>query len=204
MCVTGCVVKFVSRCSYVIKVRHLTFDDITIIDIESQKVMTTISMDTYIYGMGIRGRKIYYCANGKGIKMLNLSDKSVSDITKSKMSSVDYVATYGDKLYYTNCYAHTVTCCDLHGTTLWEFKDRCVLKGPLGISVDNDGNVYVVGCYSDNVVVISPDGQRHRQLLSSTDGLSYPRVLDYDKSTSRLLVVNQSSTAFLFDVTRGE
>jgi hypothetical protein len=31
----------------------------------------------------------------------------------------------------------------------------------------------------------------------------YPRVLDYDKFTNRLLVVNQSSTAFLFDVTRG-
>jgi hypothetical protein len=29
---------------------------IVIIDIESQKVMTTISMDTYIYGMAVRGR----------------------------------------------------------------------------------------------------------------------------------------------------
>ena len=177
---------------------------IVIIDIENQKVMTTISMDTSICGMGVRGRTIYYCTSDKGLLMLNLSDKSVSDITKSKMSSVDYVATYGDKLYYTNCYTHTVTCCDLHGTTLWEFKDSCVLKGPLGISVDNDGNVYVVGYSTNNVVVISPDGQRHRQLLSSTDGLSVPYVLNYDQSTNRLLVVNRSSTAFLFDVTRGQ
>ena len=174
---------------------------IVIIDIESQKVMTTIPIDTSIYGMVVRGRTIYYC--DKGLKMLNLSDKSVSDITKSKMSSVDYVATYGDKLYYTNCYAHTVTCCDLHGTTQWTFNDSRFLQGPLGISVDNDGNVYVVGYISNNVVVISPDGQRHRQLLSSTDGLSAPNVLDYDQSTNRLLVVNRSSTAFLFDVTRG-
>jgi sugar lactone lactonase YvrE len=159
-------------------------------------------MDTYMYGMGVRGRKIYYCANGKGIKMLNLSDKSVSDITKSKMSSISYVATYADKLYYTNCNTHTVTCCDLHGTTQWKFKDSRVLQGPAGISVDNDRNVYVVGYFSNNVVVISPDGQRHRQLLSPTDGLSAPNVLNYDQSTNRLLVVNQSSTAFLFDVTR--
>ena len=34
---------------------------ITIIDIESKKVMTTISMDTNIFGMAIRGRTIYYC-----------------------------------------------------------------------------------------------------------------------------------------------
>jgi DNA-binding beta-propeller fold protein YncE len=46
-----------------------------------------------------------------------------------------------------------------------------LLKSPRGISVDNDGNVYVVGCSSNNIVVISPDGQRHRQVLSSGDGL---------------------------------
>ena len=64
--------------------------------------------------------------------------------------------------------------------------------------------MYVAGKDSINVVVISPDGQRHNKLLSSKDGLSRPTVLDYDKSTNRLLVVNQSSTAFLFDVTGGQ
>jgi WD40 repeat protein len=177
---------------------------IVIIDIESQKVMTTISIDTFIYGMAVRGRTIYYCTEGKGLKMLNLSDKSVSYIINSNMPGVHYVATSGDKLYYTNFNTHTVTCCDLHGTTQWEFKDERVLQCPRGITVDNDGNVYVVGCSSSNVVFISPDGQRHRQLLSSKNGLNNPRVLDYGKSTNRLLVVNLKSTAFLFDVTRGQ
>jgi hypothetical protein len=77
--------------------------------------------------------------------MLNLSDKSVSDIISSDMSGVNYVATSGDKLYYTNYNTDIVTCCDLHGTTHWAFKDTRVLQFPLGISVDNDGNVYVVG-----------------------------------------------------------
>ena len=61
--------------------------------------------------------------------------------------------------------------------------------------------MYVVGYVSNNVVVISPDGQRHMQLLVSKDGLVNPCVLEYDKSTNMLLVVNDSSTAFLFDVT---
>jgi hypothetical protein len=177
---------------------------IAIIDIESQKVMTNIPMDTNIYGMAVRGRTIYYCTTDKGLKMLNLSDRSVSDIISSSMSGVWYIATSGDKLYYTNYNTDAVTCCDLHGTTQWEFKEQRVLLGPRGISVDNDGNVYVVGYYSNNVVVISTDGQRHRQLLSSKDGVSYPVVLDYDNSTNRLLVVNQNSTAFLINVTRGQ
>ena len=175
---------------------------ITIIDIDKKKIMTTISMDTRICSMAVRGRTIYYCAGDKGLKMINLSDKSVSDIINSKMSDYDYVATSRDKLYYTTFNTHTVTCCDLHGTTQWQFKDNRVLQCPCGISVDNEGNVYVVGHVSHNVVVISPDGQRHRQLLSNKDGLVLPSALDYDRSTNRLLVVNNIGTAFLFDVTR--
>ena len=73
-----------------------------------------------------------------------------------------------------------MTCCNLHGTTQWEFTDVHSLHGSSGISVDNDGNVYVVGYSSNNVVVISSHGQRHRQLLSAHTGLVKPRVLDYD------------------------
>ena len=177
---------------------------ITIIGIESKKVMTTISMDTHNLGMAGRGRTIYYCTWDKGLKMLNLSDKSISDIINKDMTYVSYVATFGDKLYYTNYNTHTVTCCDLQGTTQWEFKDEHVLRCPRGISIDNDGNVYVSGCDSNNVVVISPDGHCHRQLFSSKDGLVEPQVLDYERSTNRLLVVNGRSVAFLFDVTRGQ
>ena len=174
---------------------------ITIIDIESQQVITTISMDTSVLGMAVTSTTLYYCTFDDGLKMLNLSDNSVSNFINSNMFGVYYLATSGDKLYYTTYNTHTVTCCDLHGTTQWEFKDERVLQCPFGISVDNDGNVYVVGCSSNNVVFISSNGQRHRQVLSSEDGLMQPTVLDYDKSTNRLLVLNESESAFLFDVT---
>jgi WD40 repeat protein len=175
---------------------------INIIDIVSNEVLTTISMDTDIVGMAIRGGTIYYCAWEEGLKKLSLSDNSVSDIINRDMTSVYYVATSEDKLYYTNNKKHTVTCCDLHGTTPCEFKGERVLQYPRDISVDNDGNVYVVGYKSNNVVVISPDGQRHIQLSSSKDGLVNPCVLEYVKSTNGLLVVNEEHNAFLFDVTR--
>jgi hypothetical protein len=86
MCDPVCVVQFVSECCYVINVRHISVDDITyrfitevisIIDIDSKKVITTISVDTYIFGMAIRGRTIYYSAWSKGLKMLNNSTPSV-------------------------------------------------------------------------------------------------------------------------------
>jgi len=71
---------------------------ITIIDIESKEVMKTIPMDTYIYGMAVRGKTIYYCTVYNGLKMLSISDRSVSDIISSNMCYVCSVATSGDKL----------------------------------------------------------------------------------------------------------
>ena len=79
---------------------------------------------------------------------------------------------------------------------------RTCFKMSVGISVDNDGNVYVAGFDSINVVVISPDGQHHRELLSNNDGMVNPWVLDYERSTNMLLVVNKSDTAFLYNVSR--
>lgn len=70
------------------------------------------------------------------------------------------------------------------------------------MSVDKEGNVFVVGYTSHNVVVIPPDGQRHRELLSGMDGLQYPQVVHYDRSSNKLLVANQNNTAFLFNVER--
>jgi hypothetical protein len=101
---------------------------IAIIDIEKKDVVTTIHVDTYILGMAIRGKTIYFRGLSKGLSMLNLSDKLVSAIIDREMCNVEYIATFGDKLYYTNWETHTVTCCDLQGTTQWEFKDERVLK----------------------------------------------------------------------------
>ena len=80
---------------------------INIIDIVSNEVLTTISMDTDIVGMAIRGGTIYYCAWEEGLKKLSLSDNSVSDIINRDMTSVYYVATSEDKLYYANYKKHT-------------------------------------------------------------------------------------------------
>jgi hypothetical protein len=73
---------------------------ITIIDIESQEIITTISMDTYMYGMAVRGRTIYYCTGNTGLRMLNISDKSICEVITSNMPHIYCVATSGDTLLH--------------------------------------------------------------------------------------------------------
>jgi hypothetical protein len=91
-------------------------------------------------------------------------------------------------------------CCDINGTILWTFTDKSVLKRPLSITVDDYGNVYVVSAKSVNVIVISPDGKEHRQLLSKADRLDVPWALYYERKTRQLLVANHNTSALLYSV----
>lgn len=52
-----------------------------------------------------------------------------------------------------------------------------VVKHGLGVDVDRDGNVYVCGKTSNNVVQISRDGTIVRELVTSTSGLKDPYAI---------------------------
>lgn len=75
-----------------------------------------------------------------------------------------------------------------------------VLHELVGIAVDNNGNVYVVGETSSNVAIISNDGKHHKQILTKDDGLYYPSAIFLDKDIQRFLVANISKTAFVYNI----
>ncbi|CAG2227305.1 unnamed protein product [Mytilus edulis] len=136
--------------------------------------------------------------NDNGLYSINLEDESVTRVMTNQMSSHVYIATFDEQLFYTNNNTDSVHCCDIQGNIKWTFSDKSALSFPLGISVDND--VFVVAAKTKNVVVISPDGQHHIQVLSKEDGLVNPTVLKYVRSNNKLIVSNCSSSAFIYSV----
>jgi hypothetical protein len=86
--------------------------------------------------------------------MFNLNDKSKSNVISSDMTCVHYVATSGYKLYYTNYKTHAVTCCDLHGTTQWEFKNERVLKAPLLVDLSLRLNIFMPSLPAQQYIVL--------------------------------------------------
>ncbi|CAC5388354.1 unnamed protein product [Mytilus coruscus] len=94
-----------------------------------------------------------------------------------------YVTTFAENIYHTNNQTHCVTCYSLlDGKVQWTFDNICVLKEPRCISVDNNGNVFVVGKASNNVVVLSADGKQHKEILKASDDLLSPYTLDCNGS----------------------
>ncbi|CAG2231477.1 unnamed protein product [Mytilus edulis] len=175
---------------------------ITIINLETKKMMKSIALDSDIYGIDLKDNRLIYSGSDKGIRMIDLNDESISDLVREAMTSGYYTATCRDNIYHTNNETDTVTCYNLQGKLQWTFHNESVLKAPHGIDVDNDGNVFVVGHRSNNVVVISSDGKRHREILTVSDGLDNPMSLHYSGTTNQLLVANfNNSKAFLLNCT---
>lgn len=52
-----------------------------------------------------------------------------------------------------------------------------VVSDVTGVDVDRDGNIYVCGQASNNVVMIPADGTKVRELLTSVDGISRPLAI---------------------------
>ncbi|CAC5405460.1 unnamed protein product [Mytilus coruscus] len=171
------------------------------VDITNKKIKKTVKLKTRCFGVGITEETLVYCASDKGLQRLNLRDESISTIISEHQNTFSYVELFGQNLYHFNTSKQILTCCDLNSRiTHWKFQYKNILQDPCGITVDDYGNVYVVGYHSINVVVISPDGHRYRELLSKKDGLNYPKAIHYDRTSNKLLVTNRCTSTFLFDV----
>jgi DNA-binding beta-propeller fold protein YncE len=80
-----------------------------------------------------------------------------SIILTLKVYRVNTVTKSSPQIAMLSSKTSTVVCYDFNGVKKWCYRND-LLKEPKGITVDSNSNIYVAGCNSHNVVVISPDG----------------------------------------------
>ncbi|CAG2187031.1 unnamed protein product [Mytilus edulis] len=173
---------------------------IDIIDIKKRSKIKFIKLPSSPYGIARDHNSLFVCVERRGIYKINILDGTTSCVISCILPSYSYVAVYTDRIYYTNYEDDSVVCCDRNGALVWTFKDDLVLNEPEGIAVDNNGNVYVVGEKSSNVVILSNDGKHHKELLTADDGLNSPSAIFLDRENRKLLVANTKKTAFLYNI----
>lgn len=163
--------------------------------------LTEIPIDGDTNGLSYHDGTLYCCLVSNGIKGVNIEDdtNNVLDVLSFKCGTYSYIAYHKDYLYYIKTES-SIECCDIKGNVVWSFEDIEVLKQPRGIVVDKNGNIFVVGGLSENIVVISTDGKKCREILKKDSGLSNPRAIAYDQEHNRLLICNNQEKAFIYDV----
>ena len=91
------------------------------------------------------------------------------------------------RVYLTDWLNSWVTCFQLDGKMVYQYEDKKQLVRPNGIYVDSAGNSLVCGTDSQNVVVITADGRKHGELLTSKD-ITYLMCINYRPEDNTLIV----------------
>ena len=130
-----------------------------------------------------------YDSNGKGrINILDSNGKYISSIISvSSIGRVYYIHHRDNNIYYTD--NNNVYCIKKHGSHVFTFSSPD-LKGVYCIDTDRQGNVYVVGWGSNNILRLSPDGQ-NSDIIMKEDGISNPRTLCFSGDFKKLFVSNE-------------
>jgi DNA-binding beta-propeller fold protein YncE len=79
-----------------------------------------------------------------------------------------YIVVANDTIYIPNWKENKSVCVDTDENQLFEMFNKD-LRAPLGITSDSDGNLYVVGCDSNNLFLFSKDGQTCKELIPASD-----------------------------------
>ena len=166
-----------------------------------------ITLPNKCYGLHVVNGEIYTtCHKGSGHDVIwrldragNIMSKIV--ITQSSSGWSNYLglclAGPSPRVYLTNNYWDNskVTCFQLDGNMVYQYEDK-ELERANGIYVDSEGNSLVCGTGSHNVVVITADGRKHGELLTSK-GIRYPQCIDY-RPEDKTLIVGYFGSSKLF------
>lgn len=146
------------------------------------------------------GKHIIIQIGSFGFYIVDQSGNIIEKVSINGEINIQYVSCKDDKIYYTKWDTNTIICCDRKGKVLWDFHDGKILKSPIGIAVDENGNVFATGLYSNNVVAISPCGKYCVEILSHSSNVNLPHVIDYCRNRQQLLVCSSSGDAVLYSV----
>lgn len=100
---------------------------------------------------------------------------------------------------YVGDYQEGIKALQRDGTQIWTNNGEKILKGVWGMAVDDNGDIYVTGHRTNNVVKISADGTICGTVI---DSLERPTAICYDGLTGTLLIVYDTNQLLLYKVAK--
>ncbi|KAL4221097.1 hypothetical protein ACF0H5_019358 [Mactra antiquata] len=158
-----------------------------------------IKTSHYCYGITTKNDKLYVTDGGSSLYIYDMDGNLLKTISQdndgNELFSVSGHVIFtenGDKMYVSD-YFKGVVCFDGEDNYQSTFKDSG-LNGVDGVCVDGRGNIFVVGCWSFNVVQFNENGEKIGVVIKELDGLhETPRSICFHQELNRLYVTMENS-----------
>lgn len=173
---------------------------VAIFDLDAGLEIRQINVNGKCYGIDFVNNRIIVSMDKSNL--LQMYDTNGKLLQQVYMPTKDfaYVVQNDQLLFCSEENQNDIKCFTPSGDVIWRFRHNSMLS-PHQISVDRDGFIYV-SCYkSNNIFVISSDGQNGKEILDSADGLVNPSAIHISKDHNQILVCNAySGEAHLYNL----
>ena len=164
------------------------------------KLVRSILTNTPCYGIRhYSSELVVLCDDGFStteIQVLGLQGETKTTISmnksgKSALKNPWYLALNpdGQQFYITD--RGRLVCLDISGSVMFEYKDNN-LENARGVTIDQQGLLYVCGTTSNNIFEVTSDGNSGKVFISETD-ITAPEAVCYSDEKRLLLVTSVGS-----------
>ncbi|CAG2192712.1 unnamed protein product [Mytilus edulis] len=150
-----------------------------------------------VLGMTNLRERLLVRAGNSGCRYISTGQSD--EIIRINGDTMPYIAVWKDNIVLTNWKSHEINCYDICGVHQWSFTNDN-LRSPNGVATDKEGNVFVVGTYSHNILILSKNYKETNTYWFQDAEMRYPIAVDYDQSSDKLIVCNMKGTVKAFDV----
>ena len=171
-----------------------------------------VKLDKKCWGVEVVKDDIYVtCHNypGEGeIRVLGLDGKvkrrlGINQDGSFMFTSPGYITVNQscEKIFLSDLHTDTVTCISVDGHVIYTYENVMMIE-PEGLLCDSDDNILVCGGNSENVQVVTADGEWHSNLLADSDRLKEPHSIAYRDNDNTLLVGCYKNSLLIFKLTK--
>ena len=157
-----------------------------------------LQLNKKCWGVHVTGGKILTtCHNQPGegeVRILDLDGNLLQQLGINQGGSFMFnnpsyitVSPSEKKIFVSDTGKHTITCMTMDNHVIYQYSDGG-MKCPSGLYCDGGDNILVCGLNSHNIPVITAEGKKHCDLVSSRDGLKWPMSISYRESDDTLIV----------------
>ncbi|XP_061174013.1 E3 ubiquitin-protein ligase Midline-1-like [Saccostrea echinata] len=167
---------------------------ILLLNTDSLNIVKRIDSGYSCFGMSQSGNTI---AIGCQLT-LKVLDKDFQNIRSSSdlRNMYDVAVNVEENIIYSSYTDHIIRKEDRKGNVLFTYYHE-ELKSPYGLTVDRHGIIYVNGHKSNNIHILSPDGENLRILK----GVKEPLCIKFQENSNRFFVAETGGTVKIFEFT---